>query len=297
MRARYKKVIQALAVGSVLGLSPAWAQQDAADIKTLLDLAANDSARDVVSLPGDQLGEILAGASQAEREALVAALDAEEVDALLAALALGGAAAAVIANTVSAVITTAPDATDRIIDVVLQNAPPVALPQIAAALYDVIDRVFAEMAPPVFDGHVQAALAFDARIASRLVALGNTWDMADATRLARVLVALAEGDDTTLASTIETALALEGGQMLQLAAQFRDELPVAAVPEAPPPVPPVAVAPPAPIGGGAASPAGLAATGPARDAIFFASGQGGAGLAAGPSFTPVAAAVDVSPTD
>ncbi len=298
MRQNYRTFVQAVALGVALGQTPALAQDDGADIQTLIELAGNDSAQDIVALPGAELAAILDAASQAERRALVSELPDEEIDALMTTLAQDAADPVLIGQMVSAVISEGPDATDRIIELVLLNTAPSRLPPIAAELYDVIDREFAELSLAVFDGHVLAALTFDSDLAGPLVELGNTWDEANAARLARALSLIAEQDDGALASAIETALAIEGGQMIRLASEFREELPVAATPEAPAPAPPATPAvPPAGIGGGGASPGGTLATTPGLDALFAAGNTPGTGLGAGPAFTPAPTPFVVSPTN
>ncbi|TVS04703.1 MAG: hypothetical protein EA407_03855 [Rhodobacteraceae bacterium] len=297
MRSKYSTLLQALILGTALGVAPVVAQDATDDIGILIELARNDAAQDIVALPGSALADILGAASQDQLEELVGSLAAEDVDAILASLALTGADPRLQANMVSAVITSDPEATARIIDVILQNSPLIVLPDIAQGLYELIERVYADMSLAVFEGHVLAAVTFDRRIAGLLVELGNTWDTANAARLARALVTIAEDAEADLASAIETALALAGGQMLQLAAEFRDEIDVAAIPDPAPPPPAAPGVPPAGIGGGGASPAGTGATAPGRDAIFAAGGGTGTGLGSGPSFTPRGQRTDRSPTN
>lgn len=297
MTSGYRTFLQAFGLGTALGLAPAIAQDDATDISTLIELAQNAAAQDVISLPGGQLADILTEADDAQRDRLIAELSAGDTDALLGTLALSGAAPELLAEMVSAIITLDPDAADRVIEIVQQNVAPAVLPDIAAGVFDVIEADHADMSRPVLDGHVLAALSFDTGLSERLIALGNSWDRPDAEELAHVLVDIIERDDAALASAIETALALEGGQMLELVAELRDEIPVAALPEATAAVPAAPAVPPAGVGGAGTSPGGTAASTPGRDAIFAAGGGSGPGLGAGPGFTPPPFRQIVSPTD
>ena len=300
MTSGYRTFLHAFGLGTALSLAPALAQEDTTDISTLIQLAENEAARDVVALPGSQLVETLSAADAEQRAALIARLSAGDTDALVATLALSGAAPDLLANMVSVIIELDPGATDRIIEVVLQNVAPAVLPAIGSGVLDVIAEDHASMSRPVLRGHVLAALSFDRFISERLFTLANTWPRGDAAELAAVLVDITEGDDAALTSAIETSLALEGRQILALVAELRGELAVAALPEAPAPLPvaPAAPAvPPAAIGGGGASPGGTAATTPGVDAIFAAGGGTGTGLSGGPSFTPTPPSGDVSPTN
>ena len=297
MTLRYWRFVQALGFGVALGLAPAIAQDDTTDITTLIELAANAAAQDVVALPGSQLAGILSDADGAQRTQLIAQLSDGDRDMLLTTLALSGASPALLADMVSAIITLNPDATDRMIEIILQNVAPAILPEIAESLYELIERLYAEMSRPILSGHVLAALAFDSTLSERLIRSANAWERQDAETLALVLVDIAERDDAVLASAIETALALEGGQMLELGSALRAEVPVAALPEAPAAAALTPAVPPADIGGGGASPGGSTATTPGSDAVFAASGSAGTGLGGGPSFSRRPTTGDVSPTN
>lgn len=310
MVSRGMTALQGILLGTALSFAPALAQGEPDDVEALIDLARGGAAGAVLARPAGDLAAILATASDAQRAALVAALAPEQAEALVAALVAEGVAPGTAGDIISALLSGVPDpfaepreadgiaptgidlsailagdpeaagdpgALERIIALVLEGAPADALPQVAEALHAAIDSCDVEMAQAAYEGHVLASLAFDRRLADRLVALGNSCDEAFAERLARILVTLAdEGGDEVLSSTIETALALEGGQMLRIAAALRGEVEVAALPVAADPA-----VPPAVIGGAGSSPAGLPATAPGRDAIFAAGGSGGGGLTGG----------------
>lgn len=296
MQSRYATLMQALVLATALGVTPGVAQE-AADIEGFIELARADAAQDLVALPGAELAGLLDAGSRAQREELVASLAADEVDAILASLALTGADPVLLADMVSAVITTDPEATDRIIETVLENSAPVNLPAIAQGIYEEIAQTHAEMSLPVFEGHVLAAVRFDRQIARQLVELGNSWDTANAARLARALATIADTADELLASAIETALALEGGQMLQLAAEFRDEIAVAATPDPAPVAPAPPAVPPAGIGGAGAADAGTAAATSGQDAIFASESGATTVLQPGPGTTRREQPRVVSPTN
>ena len=88
MTSGYRTFLQAFGLGTALGLAPAIAQDDATDISTLIELAQNAAAQDVISLPGGQLADILTEADDAQRDRLIAELSAGDTDALLGTLAL-----------------------------------------------------------------------------------------------------------------------------------------------------------------------------------------------------------------
>lgn len=297
MTSRCKRLARTILLATTLGATSVMAQDIPVDILTLIELAENDKAADVVGLSGAELSAILAGANEDQRAVLMSALSPTEVDELIAELAFIGTESRVLADMVSTVISADPSETDRIISVVLQNSPAIVLPQVAKALIERIETFYEEMPLLVFEGHVLAALSFDLRVANRLLAIGNTWDSMNAAKLARAMAMIADSANETLASAIATAFALEGGQVAQFAAEFRNTLPVDDLDISAPTLPSAPVVQAAGIGGGGASSGGTAATMAKRDAIF-ASGTGpGTSLGSGPSFTPPERSPAVSPTN
>jgi hypothetical protein len=297
MTGRGLAVVKVVVLGAALSLAPAQAQETPGDIEGLIELARAEAVGEAPELPWVDLVAIVSEASDAQLWELVTALAPAEVDVLLAALPAGGAAPGVTADVVSAALSVDPAAADRLVAVVEQTTDPAMRPQIAERLFARIDRCDPEMPSTVHQAHVLAVLSLDRTLATRVVFRGNSCDDAFAAQLARILVDITETGDEALASAIETALALEGGEILRLASALRGELEVAAVPEATPPAVPAAppAVPPAPIGGGGASPSGAAATTPGRDAIFFASGSSGEGAGSGPVFSSVSSTPAVSP--
>jgi hypothetical protein len=287
------RAVRVLLLGTALGVVPALAvaQTVPVDIENLTALAASPEAAQVLALPASDLAGLLTTASPEQLTTFVAALTPAELDALVALLVVNRAEPQLMAAIVSAALLLDSARAALLIDIIQGDAPPAARSQIAAGLFGRIDSCRPDLERAAHGAHVLAALSLDTGLAPRLIAVGNGCNEADAQRLAEILFAILETADETLASAIETALALEGGQMLRLIAALRGELEVAAVT----PEPPAPLVPPTPIGAGAAS-GGASATTAGVDAIFAQAGSGGGiGIGAGPVFSPVRAATTVSP--
>ena len=281
------KTVRVLLVGTALGVAPALAVAQTAppvDMDGLTALASSAEAAQVLALPAGDLGGILAAATPAQLASFVAVLTPAELDALVALLVANRAEPPLVSGMVSAALSV--DATRAraraLIGVVQQNASPAARTQIAAEVYQAVDGCQVDLPRANHAAHVLTALSLDMALASRLIAVGNGCGDADAARLAEILFNIIETGDETLASAIEAALALEGGQMLRRVSALRGELEVGAVT---PPVPVTPLVPAAPIGAGS-SPRGAGASTAGRDAVFAQFGVAGAGLGPGPIFTP-----------
>lgn len=307
MRIRIVRIAQGVALGAAVlafdtANAPASAQSDPPEMSVLIELAQNNAMQDVISLPGAQLAEVLGGATEAERLALVAALPPAAVDTMMIAMLQARASNGVIADLIGAIIENDPADTQRIIDVILDNTAPAERPAIAAALYDRIDRLFSEAAVEISDAVLEntifTAVTLDTRVADRFAQLGNRLSEDRSTALAAALARISETADDAVASAVETAVAREGGQFAQRFGVARGEVDVAVTPPvAPPPVaiPDVPAVPPAGIGGPGTAPGAAPATGAGRDAIFAQGASSGTGVGAGPSMRPSAPSGDVSP--
>ena len=301
MRFRILGIAQGFALGAAVfamdaTTSPASAQAEPPALSVLIELAQNDAVDDILGVPGAQLGDVLMDGTDAERLALIAALPDSAVDSLLVSMLQAGASGAAIASVIEAVIVSDPGDTARIVEVVLENAVPAERPGIAGVLFDEIESLLSEdlltVDEEILEGLVFAALTIDISTAEQFAQLGSSLDGEAAEMLAMVLARITETADPSLASAIETAIALEGGLFAQAFGAARDEVDVAVIPPADPaPVPVAPDAPavaPAQIGGPGAAPADTPASAAGEDAIFAQGGgaSGGAAIGGGPTRTP-----------
>ena len=288
MAKRYSPAMQILALaGAVLLVDAGSRTAQAETIEVLIELARNDASQDVVALSGSDLVAILEAATEAERAELLALLPSGDLDALVAALVGGGAAPSLIASVVVASIPLDDAGGERFCRVVEQNAPPVALPAISAALVEELGRVVSvsgDVNPALIEEITNCAIALDPRPGTidAIIAVANAATATNGPEaIGRALALIAETAAPELASAIETAVAISGNDRLATAFSAAAGVPpVADVPVQPPvpPAPPVPVIPAAAIGGGGATVGGDDASRTGEDFIPFAGGSGGDGL-------------------
>lgn len=305
MTPRYSMTLQILALTAALGTTPAMAQEAPAEplsMELLLELAANNAVDDVLNLPSAELGAILAGASDDQVAQLVGSLSPAQADSLVASVAQSGTEAANIAKVVTAVISSDPGSAERVVNVVRANTAPVALPQIADAMVDQVERGLAELRPDVSSALVSGTISMDSGSARRLVEVADRQGDAGNT-IIRQLATISESADSAVADAIETAVR-QSPRSSQVFAETRGEVAPAAVAPEPDPNPiqvvetPPAPEPPAEIGGAGATPGGTAArdAGSETDVASNSSSPGGA-PSGGSGSTPPSDPDPVSPTD
>lgn len=296
MKSGFFTLTQAVALSGGLLIAPLAAQEaseSALDTSMLIEMAKDDAAQDFLELTGSELADILANASDIEIAELIAALSEDDVQALVIRLAQGTEDAALLADIIAAVIENDPEATNSVIGTIAENVDAAVLPTIASNLFDEISGRCGGYDQVAMTGMALTTLSFDTSTAENLVVLGNNRGGDCAASLSVALAEITETGSNLIASAIETALALEGGAMLQLVSLARGEGDVAAIPDTATPV--AAAAPavaPAAIGGGGATPGGGA---PGTSAFVQNSGSTGAGVAGGPAFVPAGGATIVSP--
>ncbi len=163
-------------------------------------------------------------------------------------------------------------------ELVIAAAPPDLLPPLATALLEDIETRCATLEEAVLEGLVLAALSFNRRRAEDMVRFGNMADADCAAMFGTALARITETADDLIASALETALALEGGVMMQMVSVLRGEVDVAPINDGPgiPPAPPPA-GPLAGVGGGTTTPGGTDGTLPGHEAIFAQNPGRGAG--------------------
>jgi hypothetical protein len=197
------------ALGSA-GPSKAQAQ----DIAVLIELASNDAAQDILSLPGSELAAILDAASDAERRALLAALSIADQQALILALAEAQADISLLADLIAAAIAADPRIAESFIEAVIAATPPDALPALAEALVAEIGEMLTGIDPVdplVLEALIRATLEVDSSEGT-VYAIVDLAEAATAPNaiaaLGEALEAVAQDADPALASAITTAVAL-----------------------------------------------------------------------------------------
>ncbi|TVP72872.1 MAG: hypothetical protein EA339_05245 [Rhodobacteraceae bacterium] len=266
------------------------------DASMLIEMANDDASQDFLSLSGAELAVILSDASDIEIAELIAALSEDDVQSLVILLAQGTDDAAFLAEIIAAVIENDPNAANGVIGTVVENVDATVLPVIATNLFEKISDRCGGYEQGAMTGMALTTLSFSASTAESLVALGNTRGGDCAASLSVALAEISVTGSNLIASAIETALALEGGMMLQLVSLARGEGDVAAITDGTAPAVPALAAPgvaPAAIGGGGATPGGGA---PGASSFVQNSGSTGATLAGGPAFTPTSAAATLTET-
>lgn len=305
MTPRYSTTLQILALTVALGATPAVAQDAPAEqpsMELLLELVANNAVDDVLNLPSAELGAILAGASDDQVAQLVSALSPAQADSLVASVAQSGTEAANIAKVVTAVISSDPGSAERVVNVVRDNTAPVALPQVADAMVDQVERGLAELPPETSSALVTGTISLDSGSARRLVEVADRQGDAGNV-IVRQLATISESADPDVADAIETAVQ-QSPQSSQVFAETRGEVAPAAV--EPDPIQ-VVDTPPAPepeptaeIGGAGATPGGTPANDTGADTGTGTGGggsTGGGGATGGGGSTPPSDPDPVSPTD
>ena len=286
-----------LAYWSGIGAGPARAEARSANVETTTPRVHRDLALRSLSRPIPQFSRTLEEARAKRRSLFSTALQLGNVRSVVASFARVASDPLFHARKISAVLTLEPANSGHVIDESLQYLPSDLLAGIAEELYQAIAEAFSDMPFGIFEAHVLATMRFDRRMAHRLVALGNTWDADNKARLARALVSIIDNSDLVLASAIETAIAIEGGEILQMAAAFRDEIAVSAIPVEMSEMSSPSALSPATIGGPGTVSAGSVASASGSYVTFAPNGLGTTMLMPGPSFTPKTVPSDVSPTN
>lgn len=220
----YAPVLRVLAfAGAVVATNAGIAGADAQTPNTLsvadlIESAQNERPQDVVGLPGSQLVEILAAATEADRAALLAALPTGDVASLLAVMVLSGAEAGLVADVLASAVSLDPDAAQSLTSVVIVNSSPDALPALAAAMVAEIQQAATDGQAAdagAIEALVQATLALDSGgdTVAAIVALGQDATGDAGNPVARALATIADSPSTgaVLRSRIVAQVAIAGG--------------------------------------------------------------------------------------
>lgn len=195
MKAGYLSIALA---GAALTMGAGTAPVQAQDAPALTSTAQSEAAQRFIGLPPAELSALLSDST-----------------------------ADLIAGLVTAAIMT--DAETEIGALVTANSQPEALRPVAAVMIGDLGGRCAMLEPEALEAMVAAVMSFDRRTAEDLVRLGNAADAECAAQLAPALVTLTDGEDSMIASAIETALAIEGGLMMRMVSVLRGEVDVAAI--------------------------------------------------------------------
>lgn len=209
-----------------LGAGAVQAQDARAPLDMLISTVQDDAGQHLLGLPGPDLAALLSGAHADERLQMVSALPTLNLERLVHTLAQSNAAPDLIAGLVTAAIMADPASGIR--NLITANFQPEELRPVAVVMIEDIGDRCATLDPEALEAMLLAIMSFDRRAAEELVQFGNTAEAECAAILAPALVTLTEGEDSMIASAIETALAIEGGLMMQMVSVLRGEVDVAA---------------------------------------------------------------------
>ncbi len=279
-----------------LPLSAQDAPPTSEDTGALVTSEQENAGQDLLDLPREDLAELLSESSDAEIDDLISDLSEDDLQNLIEALAQDPAESDLLGKIVARIIENDPAATDTVIEAVSANAGAGVLPEIATNLFDKIEGRCGGYEQAAMTGLTLAALSFSTATAERFVVLGNERGGDCAAAMSVALAEITETASNLIASSVETALALEGGAMLQLVSLARGEDDVAAIPAdgAPVAAPAGPFVAPGAIGGGGAT-AGGGAPGISAVASNRTDSVTGAG---GGTFTPLGTGGgSVSPAD
>ncbi|MFN3845088.1 MAG: hypothetical protein ACK4RZ_04570 [Paracoccaceae bacterium] len=272
-------VVAVTVVSAPPGLHPSLAQDMIArlpaNVTEVLALPPDSLSQFVQSLTADELAAILSTAMPDQQRALITALSSEDRTAVLAGQAQANTDPSPLAGLIADMITADPRTTEQIIAQVRQAMPTTALSPLAKQKTFAIASRCALADQAALTGMVLANTAFDTGAADRLVQFGNTADEVCAVKLARSIANITETADETIATSLEVALALEGGRMGNLVSAMRGEVEVAATPR-PPAAPPAGpIIAPAGVGGAGSAPGSTPGSSAGENAIFAQNGQNG----------------------
>jgi hypothetical protein len=290
MRVPKTYFIRTLLAGTVLVVTPVFAQDMSSSLE-MPAVGADDGFQRIFNgLSGGALITFFDRATTEERQEFLGDLPQSEIDSLLDSLSRDGSTPQILADVITDIMLLYPDAREcALVGLYKNNLTLNQLEEVADILVTLVEQKYANLPPDIAAKLLLGGLCCDARLTDRVVLFANTLDAAGIDSFARVIVNVIDRAPASVASALETSIAIEGGRLVQNAEAVRRELLVAITEQASLPSDEAATV----------ITTTTTATQSGRDAVFADAPKSstGTGVAPGPTMVPPRRPPDISPVE